>query len=318
MEVFVHLVRLAASAAASLMIFGMTAALADDSIGSVHSTPGERAADHWTPEAMSAAVQAPKPNVDPSSIHQPPGASRSGMNPGAMPSMVTEAATKTMHERKAGDVNSMPLVFAGKMFFSKPDGDYMCSAQFISKNVLLTAAHCVRDDKSGDFWTNITFFLQYDKGHASAKYTQSCAATFDSWVQEGADKYLSDFAMILVNDDSKTGWFGTQWDWQGAYKNATKIGYPVGISEGEVIQVLPGPISVSDGIVELRHGDPNEQGGSSGGAWIGDYDTKGDAKRNHIISVESFGFDGKPGVDYGPYFDDRVKQLFDYVSNGCQ
>ena len=150
-----------------------------------------------------------------------------------------------MHERAAGDVNTMPLVFAGKMFFSKPDGDFMCSAQFISKNVLLTAAHCVRDDKSGDFWKNITFFLQYDKGRASAKYTQNCVATFDSWVQEGNDKYLSDFAMILVNEDSKTGWFGTEWDWQGEYKSATKIGYPVGIAQGEVIQVLPGPISVA-------------------------------------------------------------------------
>jgi hypothetical protein len=234
-----------------------------------------------------------------------------------MPSQLSEAAPKKQ-ERAAGDVNSVPLIFAGKMFFSKPDGDYMCSAQFISKNVLLTAAHCVRDDKSGDFWQNITFFLQYDKGRSSAKYTQKCVATFNGWVQPGNEKYLSDFAMILVNEDSKTGWFGTQWDWQGAYNKATKIGYPVGISEGEVIQVLPGPISIAEGIVELRHGDPNEQGGSSGGAWIGDYDTQGSPDLNHIISVESFGYDGKPGVDYGPYFDSRVKKLFDYVSNGCQ
>jgi hypothetical protein len=313
----VHLVRIAAIAAASFMLCGMTGAQADDSIGSAHASPGERAADHWTPEAMSAAVMAPKPNVDPSTIHIPPGANRSAQHPGALASGVT-AATSKMHVRAAGDVNSMPLIFAGKMFFTKPEGDYMCSAQFISKDVLLTAAHCVRDDKSGDFWKNITFFLQYDKGKASAKYTQNCAATFNTWVQDSSDKYLSDFAMIQVSDDSKTGWFGTQWDWQGSYDKATKIGYPVGISKGEVIQVLPGPISITDGIVELRHGDPNEQGGSSGGAWIGDYDTKGDADHNHIISVESFGYDGKPGVDYGPYFDDRVKQLFDYVSNGCK
>lgn len=311
-----HPYRLAAAAAASLMLIGMTAAQAAD-IGSAKATPGERAGDHWTPEAISAAAQAPKPNVDPSSIKLPPGASRSGQKPGALPSQVSEAPAK-MQERAAGDVTSMPLVFAGKLFFSKPDGDYVCSAQFIAKNVLLTAAHCVRDDTSGDFWKNITFFLQYDKGRASAKYTQNCVATFNTWVQPGSEKYLSDFAMILVNEDSKTGWFGTQWDWQGAYNKATKIGYPSGIANGEVIQILPGPISVSEGIVELRHGDPNEQGGSSGGAWIGDYDTKGDPQRNHVISVESFGFEGKPGVDYGPYFDDRIKQLYDYVSNGCK
>lgn len=312
-----HPLRLAAIAAASLMLYGTAAAQAADTIGSAHATPGERAVDHWTPEVMSAAVQAPKPNVDPSTIHIPPGTARAGMNPGATPSEVTAAASQ-MHERAAGDVNTVPLVFAGKMFFSKPSGDFVCSAQFISKNVLLTAAHCVRDDQTGAFWKNITFFLQYDRGRASAKYTQNCVATYNSWVQPGNEKYLSDFAMIQVNSGSRTGWFGTQWDWQGAYNHATKIGYPGGIAEGQVIQVLPGPISVSGGIVELRHGDKHAQGGSSGGAWIGDYDTRGDPARNHIISVESFGFDGQPGVDYGPYFDDRVKKLFDYVSNGCK
>ena len=310
-----HLVRLAAVAAASLMLCGVAAAQSAD-IGAAHATPGERAIDHWTPEAMSAAALTPKPDIDPSTIHAPAGANRSA-HPGALPSAVTAEAPKT-HERAAGDINTVPLTFAGKLFFTKPEGDFVCSAQFISKRVLLTAAHCVRDDKSGDFWKNITFFLQYDKGRASARYTQNCVATFNSWVQSGNEKFLSDFAMIQVNEDSKNGWFGTQWDWKGEYKTATKIGYPSGISEGQVIQVMPGPIDVSDGIVQLRHGDPSEQGGSSGGAWIGDYDTKGDPDHNHIISVESFGFKDQPGVDYGPYFDDRVKQLYDYVSNGCK
>ncbi len=313
-----QLTRLAAAAAASLMICGMTAAQADDSIGSAKAAAGERAADHWTPEAMSAAVQAPKPSVDPSTIKVPPGSGRSAVNPGALPSEVSEATSKMQHERAAGDVNTVPFVFAGKMFFSKPDGDFTCSAQFISKNVVLTAAHCVRDDKSGDFWKNITFFLQYDKGHASAKYTQKCVATFNGWVQEGPEKYLSDFAMYLVDGESKTGWFGTQWDWQGTYKNANKIGYPSGVDQGEVMQVVGGPITVGEGLVQMKHGDPNKQQGSSGGAWIGDYDTKGDPEHNHIISVESFNFADQPGVDYGPYFDDRVKKLYDYVSNGCQ
>ena len=48
-------------------------------------------------------------------------------------------------ERKAGNVVEKPLYWAGKLFFETPDGDYVCSAQFISPNVVLTAAHCVRD-----------------------------------------------------------------------------------------------------------------------------------------------------------------------------
>jgi len=312
----VHMVRLAAAIAASLVLCG-TAAAQSVEIESVSATPGERAGDHWTPQTMSAAVEAPKPDVDPSTIKLPPGASRYAQTPGALPSEMT-AAQSAIHERAAGNVNSVPLIFAGKLFFTKPDGDFMCSAQFVAKRVLLTAAHCVRDDETGAFWKNFTFFLQYDKGRASARYTSNCVATLKSWVQKSNEKYLSDFAMIQVNADSKTGWFGTEWNWQGAYSRATKIGYPVGISSGEVIQVLSGPIAVGEGLVQLSHGDPNQQGGSSGGAWIGDYDTQNDANRNHVISVESFGFKDKPGVDYGPYFDGRVKQLYDYVSNGCK
>ena len=42
---------------------------------------------------------------------------------------------------------SKPLYWAGKLFYRTPDGDYVCSAQFISPNVILTAAHCVRDSR---------------------------------------------------------------------------------------------------------------------------------------------------------------------------
>ena len=199
-----------------------------------------------------------------------------------------------MRQRAAGDVNTPPLVFYRQVLLLQAGQRLRVLGKFVSKRVLLTAAHCVRNDENGDFWKNITFFLQYDKGRASAKYTQNCIATFNSWVQPGNEKYLSDFAMIQVNADSKTGWFGTQWDWQGTYKAATKIGYPMGISDGEVIQVLPGPIQVSDGLVALKHGDPNKQGGSSGGAWIGDYDTKGDPSDNHVISVKLFNFADHP------------------------
>jgi V8-like Glu-specific endopeptidase len=210
----------------------------------------------------------------------------------------------------------MPRVFAGQLFFKKPDGSYVCSAQFISKRVLLTAAHCVRDDETGDFYDDIVFALQYDKGKYLKAYDYDCAATLNGWVQPGDEKWTYDFAMILVQEDSKSGWFGTTWNWNG-FDQATKIGYPGGILNGQVIQVDAGPISVENGIVELRHGNQADQGGSSGGAWIGDYSTaKGDY--NHIISVESFGYDGQPGVDYGPYLDDRLKVLWDYVENGCK
>ena len=312
-----HLVRLAATTMAAAVLSCGIAHAQTDAIGAFHVPPGERAGDHWTPDAVNAATPAPKPNVNPDAVR----AVSASTNRSALPAQAGAIAggepEANPTERKTGNVGDRPLIYAGKLFFSTPEGDFMCSSQFIGKRVLLTAAHCVRDDKTGDFYSNFEFHLQYDKGQSVHKYNAECEATFNTWVQEGEGKWTSDFAMILVTEDTETGWFGTQWNWEGNYDASTKIGYPVGVMKGEVIQVEHGPISIEDGIVELRHGNKAEQGGSSGGAWIGDYNSaKGDF--NHVISIELFGYDDKPGVDYGPYFDDRIKTLYDYVNNGCK
>ena len=72
------------------------------------------------------------------------------------------------------------------------------------------------------------------------------------------------------------------------------------------------------GTHRLKHGNPADQGGSSGGAWIGKFDSGNNNDANYIISVESFGIDGQPGIDYGPYLNDDFKSLWDYGENGCQ
>ena len=48
-------------------------------------------------------------------------------------------------------------MWGGKLYFTTPDGDYVCAAQFVSKNVVLTAAQCLQDDKSGDYYDNMQF-----------------------------------------------------------------------------------------------------------------------------------------------------------------
>ena len=310
------LVHLAAAAAATVLL-SQAAMAQSDSDSPSGEVGSDRTTVEWTPDMMRSAAQVEKPMVDPDKVRSaaqdraeipiPPGMSE--------PSLTVEMPKE--QDRASGDVNSMPLVFAGKLFFQKGNGkNYVCSAQFISKRVLLTAAHCVRDDENGDFYRNIAFALQYDKGRYSKAYKSQCAATLNGWVQPGDEKWTYDFAMILVGEDSQNGWFGTAWGWQ-QYNEATKIGYPGGILDGQVIQVDQGPIKVENGIVELRHGNQADQGGSSGGAWIGDYSSQ-KGNYNHIISVESFGYDGQPGVDYGPYFDGRLKILWDFVENGCK
>jgi hypothetical protein len=116
---------------------------------------------------------------------------------------------------------------------------------------------------------------------------------------------------------------GVYWNWRNrGFKTATKIGYPSGLQRGEVIQVDSGPLSFTnwdEKIVSLVHGKPQEQGGTSGGAWIPDLAwSTVDANHNHVISVSSFTQSGIESTIYGTYLDDGYKDLRDYTARGCQ
>lgn len=280
---------------------------------------GNRASTVWSPASMERATLAPRPNVNPDDVRSA-GRERAGRpeQPGTTPA-ADLAGDDGAKERKAGNVTSKPLYWAGKLFYRTPNGDYVCSGQFISPQVILTAAHCVRDADTGAWYQDFIFALQYHAGNHGGIYSYDCVATKNGWLQPGFEKYLYDYAMIRVDNPSRTGNFGTHWGWRGAYNVANKIGYPGGVSNGEIIQVEHGPIAFVDGVVQMKHGNQADQGGSSGGAWIGAFsDREGNNDGNYVISVESFGYEGEPGVDYGPYLDENFKDLWDYVERGCR
>jgi Trypsin len=306
------------AAVAMAIASGASFAQSSDDNQGLRKPAGRERAAGWTPAAMERAQLVPRPNVDPAAVRA---AARTGQR-AARPDIPGETPSKDIAsgvgDRSAGNVTEKPLYWAGKLFFRVGQDGYVCSAQFISPTVLLTAAHCVRDPDTGNWNEDFIFALQYKNGKYSERYDYECAATKQGWLSEGFDKYLYDYALILVDHPSKTGYFGTYWGWQGEYNDATKIGYPGGISDGEVIQVDHGPIQFVEGVVQMKHGDTADQHGSSGGAWIGDYSQAKSEDNNYIISVESFGLEDEPGVDYGPYLNADFKSLWDYVENGCQ
>lgn len=282
---------------------------------------GARSSTVWTPDAMGRAALAPRPNVNPDDVRSA-ARSRAATTPGG--SRTTAAADLGSdaggpQERAAGNVLDKPLYWAGKLFYRTPQGDYVCSGQFISPNVILTAAHCVRDGDTGEWYKDFIFALQYNQGKYGGIYSYDCVATKNGWLTPGFEKFLYDYALIRVDNPSRTGNFGTHWGWRGQYNDGVKIGYPGGVANGEIIQVERGPLAFVDGVVQMKHGNVADQGGSSGGAWIGAFsDTEGNADGNYVISVESFGYVEEPGIDYGPYLDENFKELWDYAENGCQ
>src|SRR5581483_4951969 len=149
------------------------------------------------------------------------------------------------------------------------DTGYWCSAQFIGRNLVLTASHCVQEEKPPyRYYRAFAFYLQYERQKWAHAFGSQCVGNPKGWAQPSQARYVFDYAMILTDAPSDVGWFGTQWGWEGKFNRATKIGYPHGVSGGQVVQVDVGPITIQDGIVELRHGNKAEQAGSSGGAWV--------------------------------------------------
>ena len=278
----------------------------------------------WSEESMRSAQPAPLPTADPDAVRA---AFRSrGFSGHVLGGQTEDGPAPAGLGRQSGDVHSFPLSMVGRLFFNE-DGDapgvaHSCTAQFVDQNVILTASHCVQDDKPPfAYHKNFAFALQYDRRTMRHVYHWGCLGNPKGWAQESAARYLYDYAMIQTDTPSDVGWFGLQWNWVGMYNRATKVGYSSGSLAGEVVQVDAGPLTVSDGLVELKHGNKNVQHGSSGGGYVGDYSTVFHGKENHIISSESFsrGKDGETsGIGYGPYYTDGLQSLLNYVKNGCK
>jgi hypothetical protein len=219
----------------------------------------------------------------------------------------------------SGNIRAVPLAFAGKFVFTTPNGDAVCSAQLIAPRLLLTAAHCVQDEETGQWFTNFEFFLQYHSGQYSQAFGVSCVGVWTGWHDNRSpDNNPFDYAISLV-DRQAPGWFGTAWNWAGSFNAATKIGYPGGIANGEVIQVDNGRILLEyAGVATLQHGDRAPQEGTSGGGWVANYSPAVRNDTNYILSVSSFVYADKPGVIYGPYFTDDFHKLSEYAARGCR
>jgi V8-like Glu-specific endopeptidase len=260
---------------------------------------------------MREATPMPLPQLDPEALEQP-GDER--VRPPTGQSQERSAPADVPPEKRSGNPEQYPLAWAGKLFFTTAQGvDKVCSGQFISSSVVLTAAHCVQDRETGRYNGNFQFALQYHQGNYSQVYAWNCAATLNGWVTEG---YRWDYAMIRVNGQSASGHIGWKYNWQN-YGSVAVIGYPVDIASGQIVQVEDGPLKLTEnGLVEVRLGDPNFGPGSSGGAWIGDYTTR--AQANYVLTVMSHGIRGRPEYSYGPYWDDTFKNLLNYAEGGCR
>src|SRR5258708_140720 len=84
-------------------------------------------------------------------------------------------------------LQSIPVAWGGKFFLRKSGGDYICSAQFLAPNIILTAAPCMRDDNPGQWDKDLVFALQDQRGQATQQVTPKCYGMWNKWVHKDED-----------------------------------------------------------------------------------------------------------------------------------
>jgi hypothetical protein len=259
-----------------------------------------------------------------------------------------EPTPQTPDVTASGNPVLPPLKWAGLLGFKELDGeDYQCTAQFITQRVILTAAHCVRDQSSGQYYdvgnTQSFFALQWQNNTSSQVYHPLCKATWPGWVvplKPGEDakkpNTLSDdtqkallqasqwdYAFIYLDADSITGHYDYEHDFGVIWNLGAATGYPGKLVGGAVIQVVRGKImNITDvpNLLVIAHGNANFTEGSSGGAWVLNFggDPK-DPNSNKIVGLNSFHLPGRnPAASFGPRFTDRFGKLLDFVASGCK
>jgi hypothetical protein len=261
-------------------------------------------------------------------------------------------------EATSGNPSVAPFKWAGLLIIPDPTDKSpnlieLCTAEFITPSVVVTAGHCLRDlsEKPVGPWPDVTkgtFWLQY-QNQTGTPFNIVCGEVNPGWALPSnfnslsdddqatalVTAYQHDYAMLLINGKSPTGTMPYALDWKGQYTHAARIGYPGDILEGTVIQKAPGVVFPATALPFGLESAPNlvvqwgpitdATQGMSGGAWVAHPDPNEGAGNNVLIAVTSFGpvtNSGKqkyPGGTFAAYLTAaEFNPLLQSVENGCR
>jgi V8-like Glu-specific endopeptidase len=242
---------------------------------------------YWTAQRLANARPADRARPQSASAT----ATQSDHRAGPPGSIAPAAAIKpTPQDRRAeqsrrGDITPLAVsasATVGKVFFHDPSNgkDWVCSASTLnsgSKQLVLTAGHCVHGGAGKQFMTNWVFIPQYyygsqPYGQWQAKYYH----TFPSWTS--STDWNRDVAMVTMWPNSSgavvnvVGGNGLTWN-RSYYLPITVMGYPAEAPyDGGWQWACQGNTTRfgSEFKIAMQCGFT---GGSSGGPWFHQYDS---------------------------------------------
>ncbi len=207
---------------------------------------------------------------------------------------------------KKADVNSSPYNAGGKLFFTNDGKDYVASAQFCEdSNLLLTAAHCIKDAKTGKWSENIVFKRGYNCSLYSQKVAIKACAIRQEWL---SGSYGADFAFAVTKEKSEVQVLKSKINVnQSDY--CLSFGYPGNFHSGEKMGYIETSLRSHTHNILCMPGNIMSNG-CSGGAWL--------IKENnefYVVSVNSFSYKNNVNDEYGPRFSDTFVSLLEYAKS---
>ena len=290
----------------------------------IHVLSAARSADdYWTADRMRAAKPMPEPQISEDELETH--SQNSLLVQKQEPTLTIEPSDENIQQNAAyaegepeeANVNQRPFWNTGKLFFTAPDGDFNCTAQFVGhKRVLMTAAHCIRDHKTGAWYKNFKFYQRYRNNSWDKSFQIGCMAVWSNWVT-GTDQqnWTKDYGFLTTHFDSGAGWLGLK---SGIpYTHWTSVGYPANYMEGRYLQKVNGRLGEKQSNGEVRmDGNPMKKG-SSGGAWIAELNTE-NTSGNYAVGINAKIISHYPESTFGPYFDAKVFDLHKSAKDACR
>lgn len=293
------------------------------------AVPASSVTGYWTAERMEGAIPADEPDgdhpgyvtgIEPSTPDSAPAAD------------LSEALTVVAEPVPAVDAPEGPRArpvqgyspTAGKVFFrNQGDGrDYTCSGSAVdspAKRLVVTAGHCVHGGPGGTWHANWVFAPGYDHGPGpEGEFPATSFRAFDEWITYGVSGqgFNSDVAFVTtdVNGSGErvvdaVGGHGLKTGGSPEFE-ATLFGYPGNLDAGERMwscQGMTGTRQIGTFLFPSITGC-GFGAGASGGPWLDQYDDA--SGLGYVRSVTSFGPSDSTAYLGGPYFDQRVAQLY--------
>ena len=288
-----------------------------------------RVVNFWTPDKVARAV--PRDFVL-SAGHFQPATKPSGGGGGGGGTTTTVLGASWTGDGLAAETT-------GKVLFALGSSYYVCSASVVkdkntTQSLVLTAGHCVYDERNRQWATNWLFVPNYDAKAPTLTASGSfCASTLHGcWAADrlvasrgfttaggfNTQATLHDYAFAVVSTgglDSTSQLDATVGAQQASYSDATSggdtylFGYPAaGKYKGKDLVYSRGPLGTDPWNSNLTYQVASQMtGGASGGPWLQGFNAASGS--GTIKSVTSYGYSGVKAL-FGPKLNAETEAMF--------